>query len=386
MPYDEFLRTNVSMNLNKKILFLTAFLPHFGAAAEKNTLLMLEDLSKSFYVDLVYFKYTEQPNYVAPNDNINVKHVYTNSTIQKLLNVVLYPFVYPLFSVRFNKSILSELKHMVRDNHYDAIVCDHSQMFLYGLKLGTSIPKILYSHDVIAQRVGRSSNSVITALCKYSENKLVKQGNAHNFTVSVKDCVLLNELYNANAKLALLYLDPIVCKSTPIDIKTNVFIFMGKWSRADNLDGVVWFFKEVAPLIKEDVTISIIGKGFPKEKIANNNPHVKVNILGFVNNPYEMIANCTAVLSPLFTGAGIKVKVIESLACGVPVVGTEIAFEGIDRKYSDFMLLCNEPSDYIKAMEIAKVKSLEERKQMKNMFIAGYQSETIPNYLKKILA
>lgn len=372
--------------MNKKILFLTAFLPHFGAAAEKNTLLMLEDLSKSFYVDLVYFKYAEQPNYVAPNDNINVKHVYTNSMIQKLLNVVLYPFVHPLFSVRFNRFILSELKRMVRDNHYDAIVCDHSQMFLYGKELGPSIPKILYSHDVIAQRVGRSSNSIITNFSKYSEGRLVMQGNAQNFTVSGKDCVLLNDLYNANAKLALLYLDPVVEKSIPIEIKKDNYIFMGKWSRADNLDGVVWFFKEVVPLIKTNVTISIIGKGFPKDRIVNNNPHVKVNILGFVENPYEMIANCTAVLSPLFTGAGIKVKVIESLACGTPIVGTEVAFEGLDKKFSDFMLLCNEPSDYINAMEVAKLKSLEARKQMKNMFIADYQSETIPNYLKKILA
>lgn len=369
-----------------KILFLTAFLPHFGAAAEKNTLLMLEDLSKSFHVDLVYFKYAAQPNYETPNDNINVTHVYINSLIKKLLNVALYPFVHPIFSVRYNWFVLSELKKMVNKNHYDAIVCDHSQMFLYGLKLGTSIPKILYSHDVIAQRVGRSSNSVVTALCKYSEGKLVKQGNAHNFTVSVKDCVLLNELYNANAKLALLYLDPVVCKSTPIEIKTNFYIFMGKWSRADNLDGVIWFFKEVAPLIKENVTISIIGKEFPKDRIVNNNPHVKVNVLGYVDNPYEMIANCTAVLSPLFTGAGIKVKVIESLACGTPVVGTEIAFEGLDTKFSDFMMLCNEPSDYIKAMEMAKRKTLEERKQMKKIFIDDYHSETIPSYLKKILS
>lgn len=372
--------------MKKKILFLTAFLPHFGAAAEKNTLLMLEDLSKSFVVDLVYFKYADQPDYIAPNDMIRVKHVYTNSLRQKLQNVALYPFVHPLFSVRFSRSILSELKRMVKDNLYDAIVCDHSQMFLYGRMLGSAIPKILYSHDVIAQRVGRSSNAFVTAICKYSEGKLVKQGNAHNFTVSGKDCVLLNELYNANAKLALLYLDPIVEKSQPQEVMSNEFVFMGKWSRSDNLDGVVWFFKEVAPLIREDVKISIIGKGFPQEKINNNNPHVKVNILGFVDNPYEIIANCTAVLSPLFTGAGIKVKVIESLVCGAPVIGSDIAFEGLDPKYSDFMLLCNEPSDYLKAMDIAKSKSLAERKQMKETFIADYQSETIPNYLKKILA
>lgn len=372
--------------MNNKILFLTAFLPHLGAAAEKNTLLMLEDLSKSFCVDLVYFKYSEQPVYISPNDRIRVKHVYTNSIIKKMLNVLLYPFVHPLFSVRYNRIVLSELKRMLQENNYDAIICDHSQMFLYGKKLGDRIPKILYSHDVIAQRVGRTSNKIITSICKYSERKLVKQGNAHNFTVSGKDCNLLNKLYNANAHLALLYLDPIVEKSMPILVKPNVYVFIGKWSRADNIDGIIWFFHEVAPLIKENVSILIIGKGFPKDKISNSNPQVRLEILGFVDNPYEIIANCTAVISPLFTGAGIKVKVIESLACGSPVIGSDIAFEGLDAKYSNFMLLCKDPSDYIKAMEIARLKSLEERKQMKSIFIADYQSETIPNYLNKILS
>ena len=114
--------------MNNKILFLTAFLPHFGAAAEKNTLLMLEDLSKSFYIDLVYFKYSEQPDYISPNDKIRVKQVYTNSIGKKLFNVLFYPFVHPLFSVRYNRFILTELKRMLQDNNYGAIICDHSQI------------------------------------------------------------------------------------------------------------------------------------------------------------------------------------------------------------------------------------------------------------------
>lgn len=370
----------------KKILFLTAFLPHPGAAAEKNTMMMLEDLSQSFDVDLVYYKYKDQKPYVCPNNHIRVVKVYENSIVKKVLNLLTYPFVHPLFSVRFNWGTLFFLKRLVQESHYSAIVCDHSQMFLYGKMLGDSIPKVLYSHDVIAQRVGRASNKLIQSICKSSEKLLLSQANAKNFTVSGKDCDLIKNLYGVDVSLALLYLSPLVIDAVPNKIRNNEFVFIGKWSRADNLDGVVWFFKEVGPLIKEDVTISIIGKGFPEEKISNSNPHVKVNILGFVDNPYEMIANCTGVLSPLFTGAGIKVKVIEALACGAPVVGTDIAFEGLDAKYSDFMLLCTEPSDYIKEMEAAKQKTLEERKQMKDMFIADYQSETIPNYLKKILA
>ena len=54
--------------MRKKILFLTAFLPHPGAAAEKNTMMMLEDLSREYDIDLVYFKYG--------NENLVEEEVY----------------------------------------------------------------------------------------------------------------------------------------------------------------------------------------------------------------------------------------------------------------------------------------------------------------------
>ena len=371
--------------MKKKILFLTAFVPNDAAAAEKNTKLMLADLSREYDVDLLYFKYADEKDYIAPNERVNILKVCNNSFFKKIRNIVMFPFVHPMFSVRYSRNVLSFLNERMKSVNYDAIVCDHSQMFLYGKYLKTDIPRIMLAHDVIAQRVERTSNTFIRWICTKSEGFAMSLNNAHVFSFSQKDCDLIKEIYGISAQLNLDYIAPAVIEAIPNSIE-NSYIFIGKWSRADNLDGIVWFFKEVAPLIKENVTISIIGKGFPNDKISNSNPRIKVNILGFVNNPYDMIANCTAVLSPLFTGAGIKVKVIESLACGAPVIGTSIAFEGLDTKFSDFMLLCNEPSDYINAMEIAKMKALEERKQMKKMFIADYQSETIPNYLKKILA
>ena len=370
--------------MKRKILFLTAFVPNDSAAAEKNTKLMLADLSREFDVDLLYFKYAGEKDYVAPNEHVNILKVYNNSFSKKLINIVMFPFVHPMFSVRYSRNVLSFLNERVKNVNYDAIVCDHSQMFLYGKYIKTDVPKIMLAHDVIAQRVGRTSNVFVKWICTKSEGMAMSSNNAHVFSFCQKDCDLIRDLYGIPARLNLDYIAPTVIEAIPYAIENN-YIFIGKWSRDDNLDGVVWFFKEVVPLIKEDVTISIIGKEFPKDRIVNINPHVKANILGFVDNPYEMIANSTAVLSPLFTGAGIKVKVIESLACGTPVVGTEIAFEGLDTKFSDFMLLCNEPSDYINAMEVAKMKSIEERKRMKNMFIADYQSETISNYLMKIL-
>lgn len=369
--------------MRKKILFLTAFLPHPGAAAEKNTMLMLEDLSRIYDIDLIYFKYEYDKEYVSPNTHIRVVGVFKNSLINKITNVVCYPIVHPLFSVRFNWSILRYIKKLSKKEQYDALVCEHSQMFLYAKYLDAYLPKFIFCHDVIIQRVQRTSNSLISSFCKWSERTCLKIKNATFYSVSQKDCDILKEYYSLNASPCLAYVDKQVVNAVPTEIR-NEYVFMGKWSRADNLDGVIYFFDKVAPLIKKEITISIIGKNFPLNKINNNNPHVKINVLGFVDDPYPLIANCKAMLSPLFSGAGTKQKVFESLACGTPVIGTEIAFEGINPLFSKYMLLCKKPEDYVKAIEECSF-SLEERIDLKMRFIEAYHSKTMPEYISEIL-
>ena len=368
--------------MRKRVLFLTAFLPHPGAAAEKNTMMMLEDLSREYDIDLVYFKYKKEKEYIAPNNHIFVKRSFNNSIVRKLLNIFCFPFVHPLFSVRFNWGVLCYLKTLVSENHYNAIILDHSQMFLYGKYIKSDIPKILLSHDVIAQRVGRNSNALIKWICKKSERKALTVQNGFVFSFSQKDCDLIKSTYSINARLCLDYIDPYIIGAIPEDYN-NEFVFIGKWTREDNLDGVIWFYKTIVPRITKPVIINIVGKNFPKEKISCKNPMVSTNILGFVDNPYPLIAKSRAMIAPLFTGAGIKVKVIEALACGTPVIGTEIAFEGLPEKYSNMMKLANDVDSYLKAMEVDI--PVEERRRIKKEFIADYTSETIPQFLNSIL-
>lgn len=368
----------------KKILFLTAFVPHDAAAAEKNTKIMLKDLSHSFDVDLVYFKYDNQKEYVPEAKNINVLKICQNTLWRKIANIFTYPIVHPMFSVRFNWGLLHRLRKMVKQNEYAAIIYDHSQMFLYAKHLDKSIPKILLSHDVIAQRVERTSNTLMRFVCKYSEKYCLHSDNSHIFSFSQKDCDLIEKLYGIKANLCLDYIEEKIANALPERIN-NEYIFMGKWSRADNLEGVLWFFKEVVPQITFPTIITIMGKDFPSEKVVNSNPLVEVNILGFVDNPYQRIANCKALLSPLFTGAGIKVKVLDALGCGTPIIGTNIAFEGIDLKFKRLMIEANTAEVFIKAMRDINVP-IDERLQEKKKFLDNFKSETIPEYLRNKLS
>lgn len=368
----------------KKILFITAFLPNLGAAAEKNTMYMLDKLSEICQVDLIYFKYDNQPQYISKTEKIQVLKCYRINLYQKLLNIFLSPYLYPLFTVRYNRCIMNYIASIIKNNNYSAIVFDHSQVFLFAKKLSNNdIPKLMLSHDVIAQRVGRTHNKFITTFCKFSENYCLNSHNAILFALCDKDINLIKTLYKKKANLSQLYIDKLILDTYPSNI-SNDFIFMGKWSRADNIDGVIWFFKNVVPHLKKKIEIKIIGKDFPYDKIEKYIIQSKINVslLGFVDNPYPLISNCKALLAPLFSGAGIKVKVLEALGCGAPVIGTEIAFEGIDKSFNKLMFSAQNENEFASLIETIDV-DIKTRYTIKESFIKSFKDETIPSYINK---
>ena len=356
-------------------------MPSNRAGGENFTRQLLIHLSTIFKVDLLYFRYADDPSYVCPNNNIRIVKEVINSTKLKLRNVLHYPCIHPIFSVRFGKQVLNTIKELVNNNVYDLMFLDHSQMALYG-EYFPDMKKILMSHDVMAQRYSRSGNWLSKKLILSGEKRMMKQKNLIVFSFSEKDRKIIQENYGIDSKVTHFFLDNCILKTIPTKIENRI-VFFGKWKRLDNFEGLKWFFDNVYDRIEKSIEIAIIGNWLPddfKEQISKMN---NVKYLGFVENPYPLIANSIATISPLFSGAGVKVKVVESIACGTPVIGTDIAFEGLPEKYSKMMLLANDAESYINAMSTEM--SIEERIKIKQDFIADYNSETIPQFLLKIL-
>lgn len=363
----------------KKILFLTPYVPSQRAGGENFTRLLLEQLSIDNKIDLLYYRYADDPIYTCPNDNIRVVKEIINSTRLKLKNFLLKPYYHPIFSIRFNRTILHLIRNLISLNNYDLIYLDHSQMALYG-KYFPKITKIYMSHDVMAQRYARRGNSLVNKMILKAENKLMKQPNTYVFTFSEKDRKIIYDTYGIDSYVTNFFLDSDVINAKPICLEKRI-IFFGKWKREDNYDGLKWFFENVYKGLSKEIAIKIIGKWLPDDFVRQINEYPNVEYLGFVDNPYTMISNSLAVITPLFSGAGVKVKVVESLACGTPVIGNEIAFEGISKKFSSFMLMANSPHEYIDRIKSLDF-SLKDRQQYKDKFIRLYQEKSIVNFIE----
>lgn len=365
----------------KKILFITPYVPSKRAGGENYTRLLLENLSLKNKIDLLYFRYVDDPKYDIPNDNICVIKEVVNSTSLKIKNFLKYPFVHPLFSIRFDRRILEFLKHKMQKEKYDLLFLDHSQMALYG-KFFPQVHKVFMSHDVMAQRFSRQGNNFMRKLIVKSEGMVMHLPNTTVFTFSEKDRHLIKETYGIDSFATSFYLDEMVMDAFPQKISKRV-VFMGKWSRADNFDGLKWFFDSVYDKLDKDFSISIIGKWLPESFVKRIKELSNVEYLGFVNNPYQLIADSWVTASPLFSGAGVKVKVVESLACGTPVVGNNIAFEGISKEFSAFMIDASSADEFAKKINNLNV-SLEERQKFKDRFISSYQKMLLSNYINEM--
>lgn len=363
----------------KRILFLTPYVPSNRAGGENFTRLLLEHLSQNNQIDLVYYRYIDDPEYVCPNKNVRVIKEVLNSVTVKLKNCLMHPFVHPIFTIRFNRNLLCFLQKVVNLNRYDFLYLDHTQMAFYG-KYFPELQKIYMSHDVMAQRFSRQGTALNRTLILSGERNLMSLPNTTVFTFSEKDRAIIKDIYGLESKVTNFFLDQMIIDAIPIHIEKNI-VFFGKWKRADNFDGIKWFFENVYNHLNKNIKITIIGKWLPKNFEKQVITYSNVEYLGFVDNPYPLISNAMATISPLFSGAGVKVKVVESLACGTPVIGSNIAFEGIADIFREFMFHAETVDEYIKVINGLSI-SLEERQKYKKMFMTEYHKQSICSYIE----
>jgi len=138
-------------------------------------------------------------------------------------------------------------------------------------------------------------------------------------------------------------------------------LFVGGFNHSPNREGIVWFINEVLPLVADrvpGVQLDVAGSNPPPD-IVSLASH-RVTILGRVSDEklFELYDECSVAVAPLRYGAGVKGKVIEAMALGVPVATTTTGAQGIEP--SDQALFIGDTAETL-AEEI--VRALADREQ-----------------------
>jgi GT2 family glycosyltransferase len=109
-------------------------------------------------------------------------------------------------------------------------------------------------------------------------------------------------------------------------------VFVGSYNHGPNREGIDWFLREVWPLTRmqlPEARLHVVGSGFENATFPNIDSHIVVHGQVTDQTLDYLYATCKLSIAPLLAGAGIKGKLIEACARGIPCVGTAAAWQGL---------------------------------------------------------
>jgi len=128
----------------------------------------------------------------------------------------------------------------------------------------------------------------------------------------------------------------------------NHLVFVGTMNYWPNEQAMLYFHREILPRIRAripDVVLSIVGLKPPSSiRDLHDGKHVFVHADVPEVAPY--VQRATLSIVPLRVGGGTRLKILESLALGTPVVSTTVGAEGLDLKHGEHLLLADRSEDF----------------------------------------
>ena len=147
-------------------------------------------------------------------------------------------------------------------------------------------------------------------------------------------------------------------------IDKNKIIFTGQMDYFANVDGILYFYREIFPLIKKqaaDVKLYIVGNNPVKEIVRLRGKDVIVT--GFVKDIRPFLEESAVCVVPLRIARGVQNKILEAMAMGIPVVATSVAMKGIKAQKQKDILIGDTPDAFAQKVT-ALLKDKELRKSL----------------------
>ncbi|WP_313151757.1 glycosyltransferase family 4 protein [Lacrimispora sp.] len=347
------------------ILHISPYYPsletnHAGGVCMGKEIESLEKNNKVYILTFVASAYDRK--LAALEGKEHYKYVVINKW-SRIIHILLEPFLPAYFAARTSYRYAFKLIYCMRKYNIEAVHAEYSSMGQYIWLIKKIFPYVrihLVEHDVTAQSYERkkeSSKGFRRWYYEWEYKKISKQEKYYCrkadrvLTFNEKDCRLLKNIYKLeNVQVINPYygIDDIYADSLEKKRKAEYanVCFLGQMGREENhlaaqrLIRIGYKIKEMIP----ELNIYIIGNQ-PLEELKEEQNEF-IHITGFVEDVDEYLQRAQIAVFPLILGAGIKIKVLRSLALGIPVITGKVGAEGIDES-GEVISLAETDEEYI---------------------------------------
>lgn len=361
----------------KIVLFIDHYVPHFDEDAG----------SKTIYQYLQMFV---RKGYVVKfiGDNFYQHEPYT-TVLQQMGIEVLYGAYYAKHIFEWLAKNKFEINYVFLNRPHISI------KYIDFFREKTAIKTIYYGHDLHFLRnqreyelTGDEQKKKEAEEWKQKELYLMRKADISYYPSYIEE----EEIHKIDSKISVRAITAYVYDEFKTDLQTdfsqrNGLLFVGGFRHTPNVDAVIWFAREVFPIIRQqlDVPFYIVGSHATKE-ILDLDGKDGVIVKGYVSDQElsELYEKCRIDVVPLRYGAGVKGKVVEALYNGIPIVTTSVGAEGIKAAdkamliYDDAQNFADETVRLYNNIEKLQMLQAETQKLIRNNF----STEAVWNIIK----
>jgi glycosyltransferase involved in cell wall biosynthesis len=273
----------------------------------------------------------------------------------------------PLAVSRFHPPGLRDfLAGLIARERFDRAVVDFLPPAAYFPDLSRAV---LFQHNVETmiwrRRVEHSSDPLrrwylrqqAARMFEFEKRACLAAGSV--VAVSEKDACTMRELFGVRRVTAIPTGVDVAYFKPPSEVLPPVpnagafdLVFVGSMDWLPNVDGVVWFAREVLPLIRRrrpDCSLAIVGRTPPPSILALARQDPLIHVTGTVPDIRPYLWRSAVSIVPLRIGGGTRLKIYESMAASTPVVSTAIGAEGLEAHPPSDLRLADSPEAFAAA-------------------------------------
>jgi GT2 family glycosyltransferase/glycosyltransferase involved in cell wall biosynthesis len=130
--------------------------------------------------------------------------------------------------------------------------------------------------------------------------------------------------------------------------EADTMLFLGSFRHLPNQQALEWFMRDVLPLVlgvRPNAKLRIVGSDPPPRHVLPRLGN-SIEVVGFVPDVRAELRRGAVFVCPILSGSGVRVKLLEAFASGIPCVSTYIGAEGLARRDGEFCRLADDPTGF----------------------------------------